>query len=63
MQADILLASQVGPGDSREMLEVSWMLSLPLSVLQLSSVQLAALGGVWSAQTTPLFSKSKKWIF
>lgn len=45
MQADILLASQVGPGDSREMLEASWMLSLPLSVLQLSSEQLAALGG------------------
>lgn len=63
MQADILLASQVGPGDSMEMLEASWMLSLPLSVLQLSSVQLAALGGVWSGQTTPLFSKSKKWIF
>lgn len=44
VQADILLASEVGPGNSREMLEASWLLSLPLSVLQLSSVLLAVLG-------------------
>lgn len=55
-----MLASEVGPGNSREMLEASWILSLPLSVQQLSSVLLAVLG-IFGQRGQLLFRK--KWVF